>query len=260
MNTRRFIECSARVLVILAVAGCAAKPQAHPADQHAVHWSYTGSTGPAHWGSLSPEYALCSTGRSQSPIDIATTSPRDLNNIVFSYQPTPLNIVNNGHTVQVNYAQGSFIEIDGERFDLAQFHFHAPSEHTLNGVHADMEMHLVHKSAKGRLAVVGVMIRRGTPNPMFDALARNIPTSGQKVERPEVMINAAAFLPADQRTYRYDGSLTTPPGTEGVKWSMMIQPMTLSAEQIAAFTSHYNANRRPVQLLNGRQVVEDTSR
>lgn len=260
MNTRRILGYFAPILVVLAVAGCATKQNAHRTDKHAAHWSYSGASGPAYWGSLSPEYAMCSTGRSQSPIDIATVSPRDLTNIVFSYHPTPLNIVNNGHTVQVNYAPGSFIDIDGERFELAQFHFHAPSEHTLKGVHAEVEMHLVHKSAEGRLAVVGVMISQGAPNPMFDLIARNIPARGQGIERREAMVNAAALLPADPRTYRYGGSLTTPPGTEGVKWNLMIQPITLSSEQIAAFTRHYNANNRPVQQLNGREVLEDISR
>lgn len=259
MIVRRIIGCSARILVFLAVAGCATTQHADHKDQHAAHWSYAGSTGPAHWATLSPEYALCATGRSQSPIDIAAALPRDLSNIVFSYQPSPLNIVNNGHTVQVNYAPGSFIEIDGERFELAQFHFHAPSEHTLKGAHADVEMHLVHKSVEGRLAVVGVMVREGVPNPMFDPIAGSIPASGQKIDRPDVMVNATALLPADPRTYRYDGSLTTPPGSEGVKWSVMVEPITLSSEQIAAFTKHYNGNNRPVQRLHGRVVLEDTS-
>lgn len=260
MKAARLTGHSVRLLIVLAVAGCATKQQPHGAEQHASHWSYSGSTGPAYWGSLSPEYSLCSTGRNQSPIDIAAVTPRDLSNISFHYQPTPLNIVNNGHTVQVNYAPGSYIEIDGERFDLAQFHFHSPSEHTVSGAYAEAEMHLVHKSASGGLAVVGVMLREGAANMMFDTIANNIPEKGQSTVRPEVQLDAAALLPADQMTFRYHGSLTTPPGTEGVKWNLMVQPMTISSAQIAAFRKHYNGNNRPVQALNGREVVIDISK
>jgi carbonic anhydrase len=245
-----------RILAIAAIvlAGCASRERSHP-----VHWSYLGSTGPAHWGSLSPEYALCSTGRSQSPIDIADTKPLDLSNIVFHYRPTPLSIINNGHTVQVICAPGSSIEIEDESFELMQFHFHLPSEHSVNGAHAEAEMHLVHRSADGRLAVVGVMLREGATNPMYDVIATNLPKSGQKIERPDLLVDVAALLPTVQRTYRYDGSLTTPPGTEGVKWCLMVQPVTLCSSQIAAFRKHYSGNNRPVQNLNGRIVIEDVT-
>jgi carbonic anhydrase len=246
--------------VLLTAAGCASREHAKESGPHTTHWSYSGATGPAYWGSLSPEYALCSTGRSQSPIDIAAVSPRDLPNIAFNYQPSPMSIINNGHTVQVNYAPGSFIILDGERFDLAQFHFHAPSEHTIKGTHAAAEMHLVHKSASGGLAVVGVMLREGAANPMFESIAANMPESGQKIEKPEISVNAAALLPADARTYRYSGSLTTPPGTEGVKWNLMLEPVTVSSSQLASFRRRYDGNNRPIQKLNGREIIEDTTR
>lgn len=243
-----------------ALVGCASSPKATGhSSEHPAHWSYSGETGPAHWGSLAPEYALCSTGRRQSPIDISAAAPRDLSNIVFNYQPTALNVVNNGHTVQVNYAPGSFILIDGQRFDLAQFHFHAPSEHTLRGAHSDAEMHLVHKSADGGLAVVGVMLKQGAHNPAFDPIWGNIPEEGKTSAPAGAFVNAASLLPADARTLRYDGSLTTPPGTEGVRWNLMVQPVTVSSSQLATFRRHYNGNNRPVQALNGREVIEDTT-
>lgn len=240
--------------------GCSSQEHAHPAEGHTPHWSYSGSTGPAHWGSLSPEYILCSTGQRQSPIDITTATPKDLPNITFSYGTTPLAVHNNGHTVQVDCAPGSFIELEGERYQLAQFHFHLPSEHTLKGSHAAGEMHLVHKSASGRLAVVGVMLREGPANPAFEGIASILPDKDQKSDRPGQTINLASLLPADQRTYRYDGSLTTPPGTEGVRWNLMIEPVSLSAAQIGLFRQRYHANNRPVQKLHGREVVQDTSR
>jgi carbonic anhydrase len=259
MNFDRVLGYSVATILVLASASCAVRKPAASQPAHTTHWSYSGATGPAHWGSLSPEYALCSTGRSQSPIDIVSSNPRDLSNIAFSYQPAPLNIVNNGHTVQVNYAPGSFIQIDGDRFDLAQFHFHSPSEHLVGGAQAAAEMHLVHKSPDGRLAVVGVMLVEGDHNPALDSIWSNIPAAGKTATPPSVTVSAAALLPKDQRTFRYDGSLTTPPGTEGVKWNLMVAPVTLSSSQLAQFRRHYHGNNRPVQNLNGRMILQDST-
>lgn len=260
MKRTNLIGISLVASALLCSAGCASRHHATGGKpEHGVHWSYAGDTGPGNWGKLAPEYALCSTGRRQSPIDISSAAARDLANISFNYQPMPLNVANNGHTAQVNAAPGSFITIDGERFDLAQFHFHSPSEHTIRGVQADAEMHLVHKSADGGLAVVGVMLQRGAHNPAFDPVWNNIPAPGQTVTPSGAFVNAAALLPADTRTFRYDGSLTTPPGTEGVRWNLMVQPVTVSSSQLAAFRRHYHGNNRPVQALNGREVVEDVS-
>lgn len=259
MNARPLVVYSVAALISVGLARCATKPHGAAHTSHGVHWSYSGDTGPSFWGRLAPEYALCATGLRQSPIDITSTTPRDLSNIVFSYQASALEIVNNGHTVQVNAAPGSHIEIDGERFELAQFHFHAPSEHLVNGKHADAEMHLVHKAADGRLAVVGVMLREGPHNAAFDPVWNSIPARGKQAKLPSVMVNAASLLPSDQRTYRYDGSLTTPPGTEGVKWNLMVEPVTMSRSQLSAFRRHYSGNNRPVQPLNGREVWVDTT-
>lgn len=248
----------------LILTGCQNKPThqtLHPVTQHPIpHWSYEGSTGPGHWGSLAPEYALCGTGKAQSPINIAQTQQQDLVNISFHYQPTGLSVTNTGHSVQVNYPAGSYIEIDGTRFDLLQFHFHSPSEHTVNGKQAAAEMHLVHKSASGSLAVVGVMIETGAHNPNIDPIWNNIPAAAGKTEATTSTTNALSLLPEDRRTMRYEGSLTTPPGTQGVKWSLMTQPITVSSEQIAQFRKAYFGNNRPTQPLNGRVVVQDSSR
>lgn len=248
----------------LLLAGCQNKPThqtLHPVTQHPItHWSYEGKTGPKHWGSLSPEYAICSTGKEQSPINIASTKQQDLVNISFFYQPVPLSVTNTGHSVQVNYPAGSYIEIDGTRFDLLQFHFHSPSEHTINGKQAAAEMHLVHKSAAGGLAVVGVMIEAGDHNASVDPVWSNIPSEEGKTEPTSSTVNALSLLPEDRRTTRYDGSLTTPPGTQGVKWNLMTQPITVSKEQIAQFRKAYFGNNRPTQPLNGRVVIQDSSR
>ena len=252
------------LLTVCIFAGCAQQQHATAepahAPQHASHWSYEGATGPEHWGSLAPEYALCATGRNQSPIDIAGTTSADLPNPVFQYAPTPVEIVNNGHTIQVNYAAGSHLEVDSVRFELAQFHFHAPSEHAIAGKRAAAEMHVVHKAADGALAVVGVLLEEGEHNARFAPVWDNLPGKPGAAQRFAATIDADDLLPADPRTYRYSGSLTTPPGTEGVRWHLMVEPVRLSKAQIAAFTRVYSGNNRPIQARNGRYVLQDSSR
>jgi carbonic anhydrase len=224
------------------------------------HWSYEGSTGPQHWGSLAPEYALCATGKRQSPIDIGQTVAGDLPNVSFHYQIVPVEIINNGHTLQVNYAPGSYIELDGRRFDLLQFHFHSPSEHRVRGHEADAEMHLVHKSSAGELAVVALFIESGAYNPGFDAVCSNVPAVVGSAHPVDAAIDADTLFPHDQRTFRYDGSLTTPPGTEGVRWVLIKQPVTMSPGQLASLRRVLGGNNRPTQKLHGRVVAEDSTR
>jgi len=261
-NIRIVLGMSAAGLTLL--AGCHPDQSSHSlahAPDHGgqPHWSYAGESGPSHWGSLAPEYALCATGHSQSPINLTNPVEKDLPNIDFHYQPTPVEIVNNGHTIQVNCAPGSFMIIDGVRYDLVQFHFHSPSEHEIAGKRSEAELHLVHKSEAGALAVVGVMIEMGAYNPHFDPVWKNLPTHDGPATKTNASINAIDLLPADQRTIRYEGSLTTPPGTEGVKWNLMVEPITLSREQLSEFRHIFNGNNRPVQELNGRVIVKDTT-
>ena len=252
----------AALSVLLAACAHHDKPVADAAHHSGsgAHWSYAGATGPEHWGSLSPEYSLCASGRQQSPIDLRDAESADLQNLALHYAPTPVEIVNNGHTVQINYAKGSHMEVDGVRYELLQFHFHAPSEHTIAGRNAQAEMHLVHKSATGKLAVVGVLLEEGEHNSRFDPVWNNLPARSGAAQRLEVQINAADLLPADPRTWRYIGSLTTPPGTEGLHWHLMVEPVRLSKAQLAAFTRVYRGNNRPTQLLHGRKLLQDSTK
>ena len=228
------------------------------------HWDYEGEHGPAAWGTLCPEFATCNTGRSQSPIDLSGARATLLSDIETSYAPAQLRIVhhehvadvvNNGHTVQVNYPAGSTLVLGDRSFALAQYHFHSPSEHTLEGQHFPMEMHLVHKSAAGELAVLGVFIQEGPANPAFAPVWANLPEEkGVEVHLEHVMVDVDDLLPAERKTYRYEGSLTTPPCSEGVAWLVFATPITLSAEQIAAFRALVHGNNRPTQPLNGRDL------
>jgi len=220
------------------------------------HWGYTGETGPEFWGDLSAEYALCSTGTSQSPIDIAGDSATKEGGLTFNYQPTSLSsVVNNGHTIQVNYDAGSTLETDGKTFNLAQFHFHAPSEHTQDGAPAPMEVHLVHKSDEGELAVVGVWFDADEENPFLAQIWGQIPTEEGEVSL-EGTVNVLDVVPVEAPYYTYSGSLTTPPCSEGVNWFVVNQRNAASQEQVDQFVSVIGNNARPTQPLNGRVVSE----
>ncbi|MBI1728995.1 carbonic anhydrase family protein [Candidatus Acetothermia bacterium] len=232
----------------------------------AADWGYEGKTGPDFWGGLSEDFALCAAGKSQSPINIvdSVATRADLKDIEFHYDETALTILNNGHTIEVEYDSGSYIILDGIRFDLVQFHFHAPSEHMLNGHQFPMEMHLVHKSADGELAVIGLLIQEGQENPAFKDILENMPKEASEESHVIARLNADDLLPASRTTYRYSGSLTTPPCTEGVRWSFLTEAVELAKEQIQSYAdvireSCCTFNNRPVQPLNGRELLLDLS-
>ncbi len=219
-----------------------------------IHWSYGGSDNPERWGKISNDFALCEQGHGQSPINIQNAvSDRPLP-IAFDYQPSPLEVVNNGHTIQVNYAQGSSITIGDEKFSLLQFHFHTPSEHFIKSDAFPLELHLVHRSESGQLAVVGVMLEQGKANPLIAKIWEQIPAVGKVNKLGDRLINAQDLLPKNRSYYSYEGSLTTPPCSEGVKWNVMTDPITVSEEQIEKFTSIYQVDARPVQALYDRKV------
>jgi len=219
------------------------------------HWGYSGEGAPQNWGKLDPEFAACATGKSQSPIDLGKSKPGKLEPIQVDYKSGTTEILNNGHTVQVNYQPGSSLTVDGRRFELKQFHFHAPSENTFNGKHFPLEGHLVHADKDGKLAVVAVMFREGAANPLLSSLWKTMPrTEGEK--KALKPLSAVEMLPAERHYYRFDGSLTTPPCSESVRWLVIQEPMTASKDQITAFTKAMgHPNNRPVQPLNARQVL-----
>jgi len=223
-----------------------------------THWGYTGHGAPAHWGDLSENYALCKTGKHQSPVNLSGTVKANLDAITFSYRPSPLQVVNNGHTIQVNYQKGSFITVDGRDFALLQFHFHSPSENRINGNAFPMEAHFVHADKEGNLAVVAVMLTSGKVHATLDDVWKHMPASaGGKASPAGAEINAMDLLPDDKRYYRFSGSLTTPPCTEGVRWFVMKAPAMVSGKQADQFRSTMGQHtNRPVQPVNARVVLE----
>ena len=219
------------------------------------HWSYGGRHGPAKWAEVDPDFATCKLGKVQSPIDIRGAKAADLPAIQFNYKPSPLKVIDNGHTIQVNYAPGSFITVDGVRYELVQFHFHKPGEERINGQVFDMVVHLVHKDAQGKLAVVAVPLLRGKTNPMIARLWKHMPHEKEHEATVDaVSINAADLLPANRRYFTFEGSLTTPPCSEGVRWFVLKQPVWISGPEIAAFAKLYPMNARPLQAANGREI------
>jgi carbonic anhydrase len=221
-----------------------------------AHWTYGGDEGPEHWGELSPAYELCESGKEQSPVNIEKGSPAALEDLSFAYGPSASHIVDNGHTIQVNLDHGGTMTLDGVAYTLLQFHFHAPSEHQMGGANYPMEVHLVHKSAAGELAVVGAFIQKGEALDSLTEVFAHLPASGQTVEGPEAF-DATSLLPEYRGTIRYLGSLTTPPCTEGVHWNVLVAPIQLSTEQIKAFTSRHARSNRPVQELGERKLSVD---
>ena len=222
------------------------------------HWGYTGHAGPEHWGDLEQGFSMCKTGTRQSPIDIKVDNlvPAVLGDIQFSYQSVSPELINNGHTIQANYISGSHINVGGKQFELAQLHFHTPSENTVNGKAYDMEMHLVHKNDKGELAVVGVFFQLGDANPALEKLWSQMPEKGgEKKMLSGINLSAADLLPANRSYAHFHGSLTTPPCSEGVNWFVINEPLQASKDQIAQFAKIIGNNARPVQELNNRFVL-----
>lgn len=231
--------------------------QVEAAIQHAhIHWDYEGAGAPENWARLDPQNKTCAIGQRQSPIDIKDGIKVDLEPIKFNYRPSNFRVVDNGHTIQVNVGDSS-ISLTGKTYDLVQFHFHRPSEEKVNGQRFDMVAHLVHKSDDGQLAVVAVLLERGSENPFIQSVWNYMPLEkNAAVEPPGIAINPADLLPAGRSYYTYMGSLTTPPCTEGVLWLVMKQPVQVSPEQINIFSRLYRNNARPIQPAAGRLIKE----
>jgi len=204
---------------------------------NSLHWAYGGTVNPTQWGQLNRDFALCELGKSQSPINIKNPVVSTPTNINFDYKPTPLVVVNNGHTIQMNYEQGSSVNVNGE-----------------NSKASALELHLVHRNDAGKLAVVGVLLTEGNANSVIEEVWQNIPETGNTNTVSDRLINAVNLLPRSKAYYSYVGSLTTPPCSEGVKWNLLVEPMTVSEEQIATFAKIYQVDARPVQPTNGRNI------
>ncbi|HWL28711.1 MAG TPA: carbonic anhydrase family protein [Burkholderiaceae bacterium] len=227
------------------------------AHADAGSWGYTGATGPTHWGTLDPSFSVCDAGRSQSPINIQAPLTVGLPPLQLDYAGQGKTIVNNGHTVQVDFDAKSGLMLDGTRFELKQVHFHAPSENQVNGKSYPFEAHLVHADASGNLAVIGVMFEHGAPNAGLQKLWADMPKDKNAATELKSAFAPADILPAARDYFRFSGSLTTPPCSEGVRWLVLKSPMTVAPDQVAQFEKLMGQpTNRPVQPLHARLVVQ----
>ena len=227
------------------------------AAQTAANWNYFGKNGPLGWGKLDRSFAACSQGHEQSPIDIRGAHlDKALKPIEFHYIGGPVTLENTGNTVVVHVDPGSYIIAGGVRYNLVEFDFRHPGEETVKGRFSDMSVHLIHKSADGKIAIVAVRLLedQNAPNALLATLWEHLPMAKGKTKKITDMINAGGLLPADHGYWTYTGSLTTPPCTEGVQWFVLEQQVTLSRDQLRAFATLYKSNTRPMQDPHGRRV------
>ena len=221
-----------------------------------IHFCYDQSEcGPANWGNLAEEFHLCKDGLNQSPVNLYRARDAKLPALKIDYKATPLTIVNNGHTAQVNYASGSTLTVGTKKYRLLQFHFHTPSEHLKDGRSYPLEAHLVHVDDYGNLAVLGLFLKEGdTTNSFLKPIFDNLPKTEGEVDIEGVSVNVAGLLPRNRDYFSYAGSLTTPPCSEGVTWMVLDDAVTVSKAQIEQFHAVFHNNARPEQALNGRTI------
>ncbi|QJE00643.1 carbonic anhydrase family protein [Massilia forsythiae] len=226
------------------------------APRRGTAWSYEGELGPANWSKINDGWAKCGSGNRQSPIDLRDGIKVNLEQISFDYHPSSFNEVNNGHTIQVAVGSGNFITVGNQTYELEQFHFHRPSEEKINGKGTEMVMHLVHRSAEGKIAIVAVLLERGQPHPLMQTIWDNLPLEKFETVSPSIVIDPKDALPAKREYFTYMGSLSEPPCTEGVLYLVFKQPMQASPAQMALFSRLYPLNARPVQPSAGRMIKE----
>ncbi|MBI4001597.1 MAG: carbonic anhydrase family protein [Nitrospira defluvii] len=228
-----------------------------PANGAALAWQYDSDQGPSHWGEIAPTTASCEKGAHQSPINIRTAPhPHSHDGLLIHYKVAPAHVVTSRHTVEVDFQEGGTLEILGRSYSLKEFHFHEPSEHQLNGLTYPMEAHLVHRDAAGHLVVLAVLMDLGVESASLSAVWDRIP-SGKQDDVRDLLLNPQELLPKDLHHYAYDGSLTTPPCTEGVHWIVLKAPIAITASHLERFISLLGHNARPVQPLNEREIDEE---
>jgi carbonic anhydrase len=237
-------------------AGAAIASDAPAHGGAAADWSYEGDGNPEKWGELQADFKVCQLGLEQTPIDLSNGIKGDVGSVDYDYKPLPLRILHNGHSVMVNADPGSACVISGTRYELLQFHFHHPSEHLLAGKGFDLECHFVHKASTGALAVTGMFIRPGAANAALKTFFDSMPAKEGLEARLGITVDIAAVLPKNGGYFRYMGSLTTPPCSEGLTWTVHKEPVEASVEQIQKFAALFPNNARPAQKRNRRFLID----
>ena len=229
--------------VLVVVVGIAVASRAVSAQT----FGYSGAAGPALWSELSPDWSTCGNGKIQSPVDFRSPYPLEPRKLSIEYGHTTGEILNNGHTIEVETEGRNTLTLGGVIYELVQFHFHAVSEHRVDGRGFDMELHLVHASADGSNAVIGVFLKRGSSSGSLASILNNLPDDVNTKHPLDTPFNPRDFLPKSDAHFQYTGSLTTPPCTEGVHWIVMKEPVMISDDDMARFNERIHFNARPVQ-------------
>lgn len=250
LKNTRLVSAAVAVVALLGISAASWAQQ----SEEAPEWSYEGETGPDRWGDLSPQFAACGNGREQSPIDLRATRERRVPPIRLDYRPSRIVEENNGETIVSDVSPGNTLRVGRRSYELVQFHFHIPSEHTVRSRRFPMELHFVHRAESGELAVLGVLLTRGERNAVYSQVAEAQPRERGERRRARGRIDLEGLLPTSLRAYRYDGSLTTPPCSEGVRWMVLRRGVELSRAQIASYARLFERTARPTQPRNGRAV------
>jgi carbonic anhydrase len=246
-----------QVVTLVALALVGLTSHAESANTAAPKWNYSDLQGGSkQWHELDAAFEKCASGVAQSPVDIGKTVKANLPALEIKYSSTVLSLTNNGHTIQANLPAGNTLTVGGQKYELLQLHFHTPSEETLGGKHLPMVTHFVHRNAAGELGVLGVLMKQGKHSTAYEPIFSHLPRPKQRIEVDELALDLAALLPESKGYYAYEGSLTTPPCSEGVSWMVLKTPVEVGAKQIKAFQRLFKKNARPVQPLNGRVIKE----
>jgi carbonic anhydrase len=270
----KYSRIAVPILPLILIVGCSqtsdsdSTPHAESAaadETHEVHWGYEGDSAPEYWSGLSPEFALCRDGHEQSPIDLSAATPvnaEELERLVgetfltVTDRAKVMDLIDNGHTIQITNDVAMATKVDGVSYELAQFHFHAPSEHTIDGQHFQLEVHFVHQADDGTLAVVGMLVDVGEHDSLWEPIIASLPDNvgdERHLQNLDLDLTQLQGIPRDY--YRYSGSLTTPPCSEGVKWIVLTEIQHISAEQMRELVSHLHNNNRPIQAIGDRQLT-----
>ena len=221
-----------------------------------IPWNYSGEDGPEYWGSIDDTYKLCDEGKNQSPIDITSALDTSLPDIQFNYFPGIEMMTNKHHSILLTDTSSSEIIVNKQAYQLQQLHFHSPSEHTVNGQSFPMEIHFIHKNSESEYAVISILVKQGNPNTSLNTIwQEDLPNSGTR-KKLNQYFNAFDLLPEQYDYYRYNGSLTTPPCSEGISWFVLKTPIQASESQIKQMTKLFpEGNNRPTQMLHARNIL-----
>jgi len=225
--------------------------------QSGANWSYEGKTGPLVWGRIDPAYKACSKGHEQSPLDMRGAHlDKNLKPLEFHFLAGPVTLENTGNGIVARVDPGSFMVADGVRYQLIELEFHHPSEHTVRGKFSDMEVDLVFRGEDGKTAIAAVRMNqdRGFPNATLSTLWEHLPKKPGATEKVTDMVSMGGLVPGDPGYWTYVGSELSPPCTEGVRWFVFEEDLSISRSQLRAFTDLYRMNTRPVQDAHGRKI------